>query len=145
MDDIMKICIGGKPVEKNRPRFVRRGKITNVYTDQKKQADEWLYKAKNQIGVMIEKNMPIHLNAEFIFSRPKSHLGTGRNAGILKKSAPKYHTIKPDIDNLVKFALDVLNKHAFHDDSQVVSDISRKRWAVPGEGPHTRINLKTLT
>ena len=56
----------------------------------------------------------------FTFSRPKSHYGSGRNAGIVKASAPKWHISSPDVDNLVKFVLDALNGRFWLDDKCIV-------------------------
>jgi Holliday junction resolvase RusA-like endonuclease len=42
----------------------------------------------------------------------------------------KPHTVKPDIDNLVKLVLDAMTKAGFwKDDSQVVILKAEKRWA----------------
>ena len=48
-------------------------------------------------------NLPVKADIEFVFPRPKSHYGTGRNLNVLKQSSPKHHVKKPDIDNYIKF------------------------------------------
>lgn len=63
---------------------------------------------------------PVMLEINFHFTRPTGHFGTGRNAGIVKASAPKHVTVKPDLTNLVKATEDALKGIAWHDDSQVV-------------------------
>lgn len=73
------------------------------------------------------------------FTRPKGHYGTGKNAGVLKDSAPTWVTKRPDVDNLVKLVCDALNGWAYHDDSQVVSASVLKVYA--DEGPHTVVTL----
>jgi Holliday junction resolvase RusA-like endonuclease len=45
----------------------------------------------------------------FYMPRPKGHYGTGRNAGILKPSAPTLMTVKPDVDKLSRAVLDSLS------------------------------------
>ena len=45
---------------------------------------------------------PVVLSATFTFSRPTSHYGTGRNAGTLKASAPRFPTGKTSIGDLSK-------------------------------------------
>tara|TARA_R100000458_G_scaffold34476_1_gene31811 strand:+ start:1549 stop:2004 length:456 start_codon:yes stop_codon:yes gene_type:complete len=73
---------------------------------------------------------------EFIFPRPKSHFGTGKNADTLKKSAPLHLTNKTmgDIDKLARSTLDALSKTSggkiLEDDSQVVSLSADKRYAI---------------
>jgi Holliday junction resolvase RusA-like endonuclease len=56
------------------------------------------------------------------FPRPKSHYGTGRNAGKLKATAPTHNDGKPDRDNLDKAILDAMTGIGFmRDDKQVVA------------------------
>jgi len=50
-----------------------------------------------------------------------------------------YHTKKPDVSNLVKFAEDCLNGFAWGDDSQIVALRAMK---VYGKEPRTEITLK---
>ena len=47
-------------------------------------------------------NLPVRADIEFVFPRPKSHYGTGKNADVLKPSAPKYCISRGngDIDKL---------------------------------------------
>lgn len=76
----------------------------------------------------------LRVNLSFFFKRPKSHFGTGKNADIMKDSAPKFHTIKPDKDNLEKAVFDVLSASKtgiglWHDDAQVVIGETSKSYA----------------
>lgn len=55
----------------------------------------------------------------FHFPRLKSHFGSGKNSGTLKKMAPKYHATKPDADKLVRAVGDALTgAGVVRDDSQ---------------------------
>lgn len=72
---------------------------------------------------------PIRLDLTFVMPRPKSHYGTGRNAGKLKNSAPDCHTQKPDLDKLVRAVGDALTGVAYLDDSQIIVGAYMKRWA----------------
>lgn len=74
------------------------------------------------------KNGQFHLAITFNFKRPKSHFGTGKNAGILKDSAPQYHTQKPDCTKLTRCTEDALQGICWTDDSQVVSQGIVKLW-----------------
>ncbi len=65
-------------------------------------------------------DVPLKLKATFVFERPSSHFGTGRNAGGLKDSARSFPTGRPDLSNLVKLVEDALNENAFKDDSRIV-------------------------
>ena len=48
----------------------------------------------------------VSLRCEFVFPRPLSHYGTGKNAGKLKDSAPVHYTKTPDVDKLVRGVAD---------------------------------------
>ena len=69
------------------------------------------------------------LSLQFAFARPKSHFGTGKNASVLKRSAPTFHTQKPDTTKLIRCTEDALQGVCWHDDCQVVSQQATKVWA----------------
>lgn len=54
--------------------------------------------------------IPCAISIQFVFKRPKSHYRTGRNAHLLKESAPKYVTghNQGDIDKLFRSTFDAL-------------------------------------
>jgi len=135
----MEIIIKGEPIAQKRPRFYRRGNHVGVYNPQETEAGRWLLEAKSQITERIHG--PLVVVIEAVFSRPRSHYGTGRNSGGLKASAPGPYTGKPDIDNVVKFSFDCLNGEAWDDDKQVVSLSAFKRYAVKGEEARTEIKI----
>ena len=138
----MNIVIKGKPIAKKRPRFARVGKFSKTYNDQETEESRWLWEAQQQIDEPPLQGA-VELFINFHFKRPKGHFGTGRNAGKLKPSAPAEHIIKPDTDNLIKFALDCLNLVAFEDDSQIVIIHAAKLYA--GEnGAMTSMYLKRI-
>lgn len=85
---------------------------------------------------------PVRLVVEFVFPRPKSHFGTGRNAHLVKASAARFPAKNlGDLDNLTKLVKDALNGIAYDDDSQIVQMLAAKRWAAVGEDPHTSIQI----
>jgi len=61
----------------------------------------------------------LRLIVTFCMPRPKNHFGTGNNQGVLKKTAPIYHTTRPDCTKLVRSLEDALNKILWVDDSQI--------------------------
>lgn len=66
------------------------------------------------------RGVPVHLGVVFTFGRPQSHYGTGRNAAVLKASAPVEYIGLPDIDKAVRALLDAMTAAGvFHDDRQV--------------------------
>jgi len=84
---------------------------------------------------------PLSMELNFYMERPKNHYGTGRNANKLKASAPEWHTGRPDIDNLIKFIQDSLNKIFYRDDSVICHIVARKLYS---EKPRTEITIKSL-
>ena len=74
---------------------------------------------------------PVRLVATFGFRRPRSHFGTGRNAGILRASAPPHPTGRNvgDLSKLVRAVEDALtDAGVWHDDDQVVAIVADKEW-----------------
>lgn len=82
---------------------------------------------------------PVSVRLDFYLPRPKGHFGSGRNAAVLRPSAPLYPAVKPDIDKLVRACLDALTGMAFRDDSQVVSLHARKLFA---DGRHPGVHIE---
>lgn len=71
----------------------------------------------------------VQVRITFYFLRPASHYGTGRNAGVLKDSAPLYpETTGDDLDKLARAALDALTGIVWKDDKRVVTLPIRRRY-----------------
>jgi len=139
----VEIIIDGPPIAQQRPRFFRRGNRVGTYNPQHSEAGQWLLQAIPQIGEKLDG--PLDLGCVFIFPRPKSHYGTGRNAGKLKASAPEHHIKTPDCDNLVKWVKDCLNGRAYDDDKQIVRIKALKRYVDgPENHPRSEIFLKPI-
>lgn len=75
---------------------------------------------------------PVEILADFAIRRPKSHYGTGRNAGTLKASAPVWCETTPDADKLARAIGDSLTGVVFRDDAQVAMWTIWKRYGDPG-------------
>lgn len=72
---------------------------------------------------------PVELRLGFDLLRPAGHMGTGRNAGTVRASAPCYPIVAPDLDKLCRCIGDALTDAGiWRDDSQVVSLVSAKRY-----------------
>ena len=78
-------------------------------------------------------NAAVSLRCEFVFPRPLSHFGTGKNATKLKPSAPRYHVKTPDVDKLVRGVADSIGdavaRVLLNNDSQIVSIYAAKRYS----------------
>jgi len=131
--------VHGEPKGQPRPRaFARKmGSIHVARFYDSDVADTW----KNAVTLAVIEAarkdkwaLTLHavsLSVWFAMPRPKSHFG----AKGLKPSAPAYHAGKPDVDNLAKLVLDRITRseRIWRDDSQVVSLIVHKFWAVGAE------------
>jgi len=62
---------------------------------------------------------PVRVEVRFYLPRPKGHYRTGKNAGVLKRGAPVYHTIRPDVTKLWRSTEDSLRMIAWCDDAQI--------------------------
>lgn len=70
------------------------------------------------------------VDIEFRFDRPKGHYRTGRNANLLRDTAPTYPTGKPDIDKVLRATLDAITAaKVWRDDAQVVYVEMHKAYA----------------
>jgi len=104
-----------EPVSLKRHRHRLKG---GTYDPSKKDKDDFV----KVVGELPEDKMtkPIKCTLHFFCKRPKNHYKTGKNAHILKDSAPKYNTNNKDLDNMVKFVLDALNDKLYNDDCLII-------------------------
>jgi Holliday junction resolvase RusA-like endonuclease len=71
----------------------------------------------------------VELRVDFFFARPKSHYGTGGNAGTLKRNAPDFVATRPDCDKLVRSTADALTTAGiWRDDALAARVIATKRY-----------------
>jgi crossover junction endodeoxyribonuclease RusA len=80
---------------------------------------------------------PVHVRIMFFFVRPRSHWRTGRNAHLLRTTAPAEPTSRAlgDVDKLSRAVLDALTTSGLiADDSLVIRLEARKTWALDQSG-----------
>lgn len=73
----------------------------------------------------------LFLEAVFYRPRPANHYGTGKNAGVLKASAPPYPATRPDTTKLLRGIEDALRGVFYRDDAQIVRQVVGKDWGEP--------------
>lgn len=78
----------------------------------------------------------------FTFPRPKTHYRTGKHAGLVKETAPQYHTGPPDLDKLQRAIGDSLTATIVRDDRQIAAWHTAKLY---GERPGAYIGIEPLT
>lgn len=137
----------GDPVGEGRMKCIGgRGKVKHqlIHDDPEKKLEHWrtriLAGALKHLEQLPEPYEAVTLTLTWSVERPAGHWGTGRNAEILKPSAPRYPTTKGsgDVDKLMRAILDGLSpKHDpkwMPDDAQVVDSHLYKRYATERYG-----------
>ena len=113
--------ISGTAIPKARPRSTKIGNRAIMYTPDKTKNFE------NYVKLVAAQHAPeelltsaLEVMLDFLFQRPKS----------LPKKI-RYHTKKPDIDNLAKSVLDALEGIIYINDAQVISLRVTKDYGAP--------------
>jgi Holliday junction resolvase RusA-like endonuclease len=125
---IFESTINFEPVSLKRHRHRLKG---GTYDPSKKDKDDFIKVIENFPEEKMTKPLKCVLN--FYCKRPKNHYKTGKNAHMLKETAPKYNINNKDLDNMVKFVLDALNDKLYTDDS-LIFEISCSKMYSEGEG-----------
>ena len=138
------IVIDGQPVPQARPRvnYLTR----HVYVpggDIRRDFAGTVLRAVQAVGgavPFLRRGQFVDLDCTFYEARPRSHY---RADGItLTPRAPTY-PIRCDLDNCLKFLLDAVKGSLYYDDKHVVDVHAHKRYCLEGEGPKTRIVIRS--
>ena len=131
MDWDLEFEVHGKPKALKRHRSFQKGEFRGTYDPSAGDKGDFLVKAMENKPI-VPFNEPLYVKLTFYFPRPKAHFRTGKNAHILKESAPYWHSSTPDGDNLDKFIGDALN-NVFWKDDKIISktEIDKVYDAVP--------------
>ena len=115
--------VQGTPCGKGRPRFTKTG---HTYTPDKTANYENLIasEARRVMAGRAALEIPVAIEIEVFFAPPASW-SKKKFADALDRA----HVSKPDLDNVVKLALDALNGIVFKDDSQVYSITASKFYS----------------
>lgn len=105
--------IKGDPKALKRHRTFKKGNFIGQYDPSAGDKEDFLTIA-HQYAPEKPINSPIRLKTYFIFQRPKNHY---KSNGLIKPKFLISYPGKPDIDNLIKFIMDSLNKVFWRDDS----------------------------
>ncbi len=131
-----------RPKAKARPRSGRTSSgRTVVYTDSK--TANW----EKSFSLVASVNAPetplvgaIGVRLAFFLQRP------GRLNRRTSPEGPVRHTVKPDLDNLIKSALDALQMSGrfFEDDKQIAELVSSKHYCAKALSPEVAVELYEL-
>lgn len=121
--------VRGKPQGKARARTFynqKLGKMQSITPEQTINYEvliRWEYKAH---GGKYLGDVPLMVCITACYPIPKSYSNKKREVAAKDLIKP---TVKPDCDNIIKVVLDALNGVAYHDDSQVVAVVMKKKYA----------------
>ena len=121
----MSFKIEGNPLSQLR---YNHGKAGNAYDPSKEAKAEFRSKVESVLGTTMDhplygENTLLSITVTFRMRRPNSHfVGSARDSETLRSSAPhRFSVTKCDVDNLLKFVMDALNKFVYEDDKQVAA------------------------
>jgi len=72
---------------------------------------------------------PLEVTFDFYIVRPAGHYGTGRNAALLRPSAPAYPAKRPDLLKYARGVEDACTGVVWRDDSLIVQEHLAKHYA----------------
>jgi len=128
---MISFTIPGKPKPLKRHRSTKFGHMYDPSSKDKK--DIWLQIAKFRPKKPLVGN--IYLKTEFYMPYPKAWFKqkAGKPSDILKDKYKniKLHSIKPDLDNLVKMIADIIQPQMICDDSQIFWLSATKLYGQP--------------
>lgn len=134
MDEIVFFAVG-TPAPQGSKRHVGGGRLI----ESSRRVGPWRGAVRaaaiRALGGRPPRTGPLEVHLRFVMPRPKSHLRQGRaqtDGWRLLPSAPRQHTGKPDVDKLVRAALDALTGVCWCDDAQVVAVHGEKGYAYRG-------------
>ncbi len=138
---MIELTLPGEPKALQRHRTsVKNGKQRQFDAQKKKKMMDRnilyvkMYQQGDRLNDNYIKNMSMVVNLYFYFYRPpilRSYNEQELNAVT--------HNRKPDIDNCIKYILDVGNNLFWHDDCQVTEIYAKKMWS---KTPRTEISIE---
>src|SRR5262249_42996125 len=125
-DGSVTIIIGGPPVAKGRPRFVRKTGIAFTPSHVRKYESHGRLGAQHAMDRRAPITVPVRAEITIDLPVPASWSGKRRDAALRGEIKP---TVRPDVDNYTKSALDAINNIVVSDDSMIVDLVVSKRYA----------------
>lgn len=129
----LELVVHGTPAPQGSKRHVGNG----IMIESSVKVKPWRQDVKHAVLVELEGQPltpmfagPVFVSVVFYLARPKGHYRTGRNADMLRDSAPSLPVTKPDLDKLLRSTLDALGEAGvWRDDSQVTTAYASKVFA----------------
>lgn len=131
----MKFVLDGKPVSQGRPRAVKTHNGIRVYNpdaDSKQNDRKKIMQQMRAQSLSTRLDGPIAVNMTFHMGQAAKRVTERLNGSPFPK--------KPDIDNMVKYYLDVLNDLVFTDDRLIV-----ELWCKKVYSDKTKVEIDVMT
>lgn len=150
---LFEVAVRGLPGPQGSKRHVGGGRMVESSEKVKpwREAVVWTaVVARQKIKGFMALDEPLRADFVFSFDRPKGHMGTGRNAGLVRPSAPLRPHVVPDLSKLVRSTEDALKTAGVYRDDALITDFGQVgKWyssdhgRVPGvlDGPGCTIRL----
>jgi Holliday junction resolvase RusA-like endonuclease len=136
--DTVSFTLEGPPRAWQAPRVTRRCAFSPNHKE--KEADHWeivsQIKAKGYLFLPIKEAVTIY--AYFSMPIPKSF--TKKKVSLILDDR-LHHTSKPDLDNCIKYLLDVLKRTVIEDDNQVCGIFATKQYS---QKPKTFVKINRV-
>ena len=129
----MQFFISGQPIAKARHRSARTKWGIRSYDPQSedKEHDKWRFmREMRENGLNLAQDVPMHLDLRVGCPYPKNMAKKRRNG--------QFVTVKPDLDNYIKYYSDVMNGIVYHDDAEICSVYATKRYT---SEPFVEVNI----
>lgn len=135
MQDEVTIVVYGKAQPAGSKRaFTPRPGAQPIIVDANPKSRPWKTEVSHAAAQTYDGDLmdgALALEATFYEPRPKAHYGTGKNAHVLKATAPMFPTKVPDTTKLVRGIEDAMTGIVYRDDSQIVEQHNRKMYGEP--------------
>lgn len=138
------IFVPGRPIAKGSAKWIRSASTGKSIPATNEALENWqasvafhaCHAFKAEFGDDVQLwNAAARLDAEFIFSRPKSHYRGNDRTHLVKESSPPYPIGRPDRGKLLRCVEDALEGVIYRDDAQVVQGNVNKVYG-PEPGVH---------
>jgi crossover junction endodeoxyribonuclease RusA len=147
------ITVTGTPAPQGSKRGFVVGNRAVIVDDNKPRLRDWRADVKDAAEKALAARYPyismwdgaVGVEIQFLFARPKGHYRTGKNAHILRETAPLHPAVRPDIDKTTRAVLDALKAAgALKDDARVTDLHAVKRYAPRGQAPGAHITIREI-
>jgi crossover junction endodeoxyribonuclease RusA len=132
MHEPVQFFVSGTPRAQGSKRHVGHGVMVEMSKDLGPWRQAIAAEAKQHKGETAFA-VPVQVQFVFWFKRPQHHLRTGKYAGQVKLSAPKWQSSAPDVDKLCRAVGDALAMSGLLLDDRLIARIqAEKRYGDPG-------------